>query len=116
MTNNNNKPVHEMRLGRIVASVWANTSPKGTYYAVTACRLYRKGQGWARTSSFGRDDLPLVAKVMNDAHTWLFSEAARVAPSTIANTVSATQPMANGTAVQESPEYHVEDVYPEYNF
>lgn len=114
MTNNNNKPVHEIRLGRIVASIWSNTSPKGTFYAVTACRLYRKGQGWARTGSFGRDDLPLVAKVMSDAHTWLFGEAARVAPATIANTAATAAPARNGAAIQETPDYQVEDVYPEY--
>ena len=114
MTNNNNKPVHEIRLGRIVASVWSNPSAKGNYYAVTASRLYRKGQGWARTASFGRDDLPLVAKVMNDAHTWLFGEAARVAPATIANTAATAAPARNGAAIQETPDYHVEDVYPEY--
>jgi len=51
---------------------------------------------------------------MNDAHTWLFGEAARVAPATIANTAATAAPARNGAAIQETPDYHVEDVYPEY--
>ena len=34
-------------------------------------RLYKDGDEWKRTDSFGRDDLPLVAKVADLAHLWI---------------------------------------------
>ncbi len=42
-----------------------------------APRLYKDKEQdqWASTSSFGRDDLLLVAKVADTAHTWIFEQA-----------------------------------------
>ena len=67
-----NRPVHTVRLRNIRAAVWANESEQGTRYNVTFCRLYKDGEGfWRSTDSFGRDDLLLVAKVADLAHTWI---------------------------------------------
>ena len=38
---------------------------------VTTC-LYPNGDKWKASDSFGRDDLPLVAKVVDMPHTWIF--------------------------------------------
>jgi hypothetical protein len=38
-------------------------------------RLYKDGDNWAQSDSFGRDDLPLVAKVADLAHTWIFEQS-----------------------------------------
>jgi len=70
-----NKPVHEIRMGRIKAAVWENRSQKnGTLYNVTFSRLYRDGDQWKDSTSFGRDDLPLVEKVADQAHRWIFQQ------------------------------------------
>lgn len=66
------KPVHEVRLGRIKAAIWANEGDNGTRYNVTFSRIYKDGDTWKDSTSFGRDDLPLVAKVADLAHTWIF--------------------------------------------
>jgi len=67
------KPVHEIRIGRVRASIWANTSQAGrTFHKVTVQRLYKAESGWRSTASFGRDDLPLVAKALDAAHSWVF--------------------------------------------
>jgi hypothetical protein len=71
-----NRPVHQVRLGRIKAAVWQNETEKGVRHNVTFTRLYRDGDQWKDTTSFGRDDLPLVAKVADLAHTWIFEQAA----------------------------------------
>ena len=68
------KPVHEIRIGRIRASIWANKTARGTMHNVTVQRLFKAEQGWRSTDSFGRDDLPLVAKVLDRAHSWLFDQ------------------------------------------
>jgi hypothetical protein len=39
---------------------------------VTLSRLYKQGDNWQQSTSFGRDDLPLIAKVADLAHTWIF--------------------------------------------
>ena len=70
------KPAREIRLGAIKATVWANETTNGTRHNVTVARLYKDGDEWKTTQSFGRDDLPLVAKVVDLAHSWIFTEAA----------------------------------------
>ena len=69
------KPVHEIRLGRIRAAIWENETQNGTRYNVTLSRLYRDGDQWKDSSSFGRDDLLLVAKVADEVHTWIYSQS-----------------------------------------
>jgi hypothetical protein len=69
------KPVREFRLGRIKAAVWANETDSGIRHNVTFSRLYKpEGGDWQDSSSFGRDDLPLVAKVADMVHTWIFTQ------------------------------------------
>lgn len=68
-------PVHEIRLGRIKAAIWENETQNGTMFNVTLCRLYRDGkQQWRDSTSFGRDDLPLLAKVADRVHSWIFEQ------------------------------------------
>jgi hypothetical protein len=68
------RPVHEIRLGRIRAAIWENDTQNGTRHNVTVSRLYKDGDDWKDSSSFGRDDLPLVAKVVDQAHSWIFHQ------------------------------------------
>ena len=74
MKPNDNRPMHEIRLGRIKAAIWQNETEQGIRYSVSIARLYRKEDRWQSTSSFGRDDLPLVAKVADLAHSWLYEQ------------------------------------------
>ena len=74
MANDKKKPVHEARLGRIKATVWENETQNGTRYGVTFSRLYKDGDQWKDSTSFGRDDLPLLAKVADQVHTWIFEQ------------------------------------------
>lgn len=67
-----NKPVHEVRLGRIKAAVWENNTSNGVRHNVTILRIYREGEQWKTSDSFGRDDLPLVTKVADLAHSWIY--------------------------------------------
>lgn len=69
-----NRPVHEVRLGRIKAAVWANSTENGIRHNVTFSRLYRDGEEWKDSDSFGRDDLLLLGKVADLAHSWIFEQ------------------------------------------
>lgn len=75
------RPVHEVRIGRIRAAIWENDTQNGTRHNVTISRLYKDGDAWKDSASFGRDDLPLVAKVSDLAHSWIFG----MAPEQLAN-------------------------------
>lgn len=69
------KPVHEIRLGRIKAAIWENETENGSRHNVSLSRLYKDdSDNWKDSGSFGRDDLPLVAKVADMAHTWIFQQ------------------------------------------
>ncbi len=70
-----NRPVHEIRFGRIRAAIWQNETEAGTRHNVTISRLYKDGDDWKDSASFGRDDLPLVAKVCDQAHSWIFEQS-----------------------------------------
>jgi len=71
-----NKPIHEVRLGRIKAAIWENEAENGVRYNVTITRLYKNGNDeWKDSGSFGRDDLPLVEKVCHMTHLWIFSHS-----------------------------------------
>jgi len=73
MKNNKQKPIHEIRLGAIKAAIWENTHDNVTRHNVTIVRLYKDGEDWKSSDSFGRDDLPLLCKVADQAHTWIFA-------------------------------------------
>jgi len=68
------RPVHEIRLGRVKCAIWQNETQNGVRHAVTFTRLYKDGQQWRDATNFGRDDLPLLMKVADTAHSWIFQQ------------------------------------------
>ena len=72
-----NKPVAEVRVGAVKAAIWPNQTESGVVrHNVTFSRIYKDAEGnWKSTSSFGRDDLLVVAKVADMAHTKIFEVA-----------------------------------------
>ena len=64
-------PVHEIRFGLIKASIWHNQTKKGERFNITVSRIYKNGDRWVESSHFGRDDLLLVSKASDLAHTWI---------------------------------------------
>ena len=67
-----NKPIHTIRMGFVKAAIWENVVNDTTrYYNVSLSRFYKDGDQWKSTESFGRDELLVVAKVADHAHTWI---------------------------------------------
>lgn len=71
------KPAHEVRYGLIKASIWENQTKTGCRYSVSVVRLFKDGDTWRESTRFGRDDLLLLAKAANEAHTWLYQNSQR---------------------------------------
>ena len=49
-----NKPKHEVRLGRIKGTIWENETKTGPRCNVTFTRIYKDGNDWKDSDSFGR--------------------------------------------------------------
>src|ERR1041385_8047 len=74
------RPVQEVRLGHIKAAIWENTTGDIVRHNVTFCRIYKDQTEWKTSDAFGRDDLLVLAKVADQAHTWICT-AARPEPA-----------------------------------
>jgi len=59
-------------MGLIKATIWRNQTKAGTRHNVTVVRLFRNGDLWQESSRFGREDLPIVSKVADLAHEWIY--------------------------------------------
>ena len=68
----NPKPISEVRIGRVKAAIWPNGTDGRTRHNVTFSRLYKDGEEWKNTQSFSRNDLLLLAKVADQAHSRIF--------------------------------------------
>lgn len=92
-----NQPAHEVRLGAIKAAIWKNDTESGVRYNVTFERLYRDGEEWKSTDSFGRDDLLLLAKVANEAHSWIMNPEPVKDPQSQRPSRSASSDLTDGS-------------------
>ena len=72
------RPIQTIRYGAVRAAIWRNVIDNGNasraLYNVTFSRSYRDGDTWKESNSFGRDDLLLLAKAANEAHSWVFQQ------------------------------------------
>jgi hypothetical protein len=75
----NNRPVYRLRYGNVVGAVWANNSHAGYFYSTTFTRIYKDGENWGDSASFDDRDLPNLAKVASDIHTWIFQQKSQAA-------------------------------------
>lgn len=67
------KPAHEIKLGRIRATIWLNqTADADVWFNVTVSRLFKDENGWRDADSFRRDDLPIVSKAVDMAYDWIW--------------------------------------------
>jgi hypothetical protein len=70
-----NRPVHTIRYGPVHAAIWRNVVDSGNssrpLYNVTFSRSYKDGQTWKDSGSFGLDDLLVLAKAANEAHSFI---------------------------------------------
>jgi hypothetical protein len=63
-------PVAKIRVDLINASIWKNTTDKGTFYNVTFENRYRDSEGnWKSGHSYAAGDLLAVAKAADLAHS-----------------------------------------------
>jgi hypothetical protein len=74
-----NLPLKTIRLGRLKATVWENGNEKAKFHNVTFLRTYKDEQDkYHDTDSFGRDDLLALAKLADQAHSFIYERLAEL--------------------------------------
>ena len=69
------KPAHKIRSGVLQVTIWRNGGDKGNWYSVTTSRSYKTDDdAWRETESLGFDDLLMMAKLLDLAHTWIMHQ------------------------------------------
>lgn len=67
------KPYSQTRFGAIKGVVWENEGKNGLWFTVTFERIYKDKGQWRSSSSFGEEDLLVLAKVADQIHTQLIN-------------------------------------------
>ena len=65
------KPAQKFRNRNLTVTIWSNTSANGPFFTLTARRSYKQGETWKESDSFGEDDLLPLAKLLDQAHSWI---------------------------------------------
>ena len=68
------KSALELRRGLIKVRIWRRRSRQGSRYSLSVVRLFRNGDQWKESTRLGRDDIPLVRLVLDEAYTWMLTE------------------------------------------
>ena len=65
------KPVHEIKVGGLKATIWVNDNNGKPFYNVTASRNYRADDGWKQTTSFNKAHLAKLSEALLRAEQWI---------------------------------------------
>ncbi len=69
------KPAHKIRNGVLQVTIWRNIGENGTWYSVVPTRSYKTGDDiWKETDSLSFDDLLTMAKLLDEAHSWIAAQ------------------------------------------
>ncbi len=74
------KPVFELRRGLIKVRVWRKRTKSGLRHTVTVVRLFKDGDLWKESIRFGRDDIPLVRLLLDQAFVWIYQQSVQQTP------------------------------------
>ena len=70
------QPANTLRCGNIKATIWENTSEKGSFFATTFSRPFKNQSGeWRNGTSFGLNDLEALGTVAHQAKDWMAAHA-----------------------------------------
>ena len=75
------KLVHEIRHGLLVLRIRRAGSGDPALHILSLHRLYRNGQLWHESTRFGRDDIPFMRYLLDEAHSWIIEQEGAVSLS-----------------------------------
>lgn len=65
------KLVHELRQQNLIIRIREEKYRDVIRYHVSARRLFQNGDLWHESTIVGRDDIPLLRLLFDEAHTWI---------------------------------------------
>lgn len=69
------QPAYKIRRGVLQVTIWRNHGEKGMWYSVIPSRGYKTGDdAWKETDSLNTDDLLPMAKLLEQADTWIMHQ------------------------------------------
>jgi len=74
------KPVHRVKSGAIEATIWENDGREGTFLSFTLGRLYKIGNEWKTSASYGQRNAADVGAAAMMAATWIAAQEAAALP------------------------------------
>ena len=72
------RSVHELRRGYLIVRIWRKKTRSGIRHTISVIRLFRNGDTWKESTRFGRTDIPLLRLLLNEAHTWIYSNVEQI--------------------------------------
>jgi len=72
-----NAPAFVARHRALKAAVWRNVAEHGPFFTVTISRSYKVEDDWKESSSFGFDDVLIVAELLRSSHSFIAGQMAR---------------------------------------
>ena len=76
------KLVHEIRQGLLVVRIRRAKSDSTIRHMLSLHRLYKNGDLWHESQRLGRDDIPFVRFLLDEAHTWMIEQEDNFIPDT----------------------------------
>jgi hypothetical protein len=64
------QPVGKITIWPASCAIWKN----GEFYSVTFAKSYKDGEEYKNSSSFDRDNLLALAKLADQAHSWILRQ------------------------------------------
>ncbi len=74
------KLVHEIRQGLLVVRIRRAKAAGLARHMFSIHRLYRNGDLWQESTRLGRDDIPFIRFLLDEAHTWVLQQEGGISP------------------------------------
>ena len=74
-----NKPIRVFRARGVKVAVFENHTADSVFYKVSPQKIYREGDDWKTTTSFGRDDLSVLQLLLGRAWEFILETEAQAA-------------------------------------
>jgi hypothetical protein len=76
MTKETSKPVKQFRAGSLAVAIFQREHEGKTYYSAVPSRAYTTDDGntWSYADSYDRDQLPVIAALLQEAFAWIVGQ------------------------------------------
>ena len=114
-------PVYTVQYGRIRGVVWRNSGSEGEWLSVSVTRSYKDNSDppqWKQATTFGRDDLLVVAEVTRALWAWIVrrqaggTETSPPAPTSDGPIPFRALRERGGSSQGNSVRYHLSHLFP----